>query len=110
MAAPTAATQRAAITHTVKTVMRSIAAAVAFSSGTLLFAAPAADARPTKEVEDMMSDCRYAKGKFARISPRDYSCTLPFKNGRQDQWNMDNLGNTRSICYRFSVDTAWVCQ
>ncbi|EHB48724.1 hypothetical protein MycrhDRAFT_5565 [Mycolicibacterium rhodesiae JS60] len=110
MTATIAATQRAAITPTVKTFMGSIAAAVALATGTLLFAAPAADARPTKEVEEMMSDCRYAKGKFVRVTARDYSCTLPFVNGRQDQWNMDNLGNTRSICYRFSVETAWVCQ
>lgn len=114
MTATTAAAQRARMGTTVKTSIRSVAAAVALAAAAILFAAPEADARPPKDTEDaiaaMKADCYNAKGTFKKVTDRDYSCTLPFKNGRQDQWNMDNLGNTRSICYRFSVDTAWVCQ
>lgn len=75
-----------------------------------------ADARPPRYIEDQLANekakCSYAKGTWARrgttVGP-GYSCTLPFVNGRQDQWRFDSVGTRTGVCYRFSIDTDWVC-
>jgi uncharacterized membrane protein len=81
-----------------------------------MFAAPAADARPPRDVEDQIANekakCAYAKGAWGRngtTAGPGYACTLPFVNDRQDQWRFNSIGTRTAVCYRFSIDTSWVC-
>jgi hypothetical protein len=102
------------------TVKRAALAAILFAAaamfGSVAIDPAQADARPPRDTEDQLANekanCDYAKGTWARrgttVGP-GYSCTLPFVNGRQDQWRYNSIGTRTTVCYRFSIDTDWVC-
>jgi hypothetical protein len=103
---------------TLKTSIQALAAAVALAAATMPFAAPAADAMPPRGYEIQVRErCTNADGTWTRTTgtyiPRDryYSCTFaPHSDGYQAMEWYTSAGRTTQVCYRFSVDTAWVCQ
>ncbi|WP_156425442.1 MULTISPECIES: hypothetical protein [unclassified Mycobacterium] len=93
-----------------------VAATVALAAGAALFAAPEADARPPRTTEDQLAqNCTSSDGIFERaqgqFKPRDryYSCKYTLDDGSQSQHWFSSAGQPTQVCYRFSIDTAWVC-
>ena len=98
--------------------IRFATAAAALAAGAILFAAPEADARPPQTTEDQLAqakvDCQLRdEGKWGRGGgPGYHQCTFSTaaSDGRtywRDTYN--TFGTRTQVCYRFSIDTAWVC-
>jgi hypothetical protein len=93
---------------------RSVAAAVALTASAMLFAAPEANTRPPRTIEDIMKDCQFMGWTWKRetvmgLPGRTCTSKTADKDGRywQDRYSLS--GSPRGLCYRFSVDTDWVC-
>ena len=118
MNATTAATERARVGRTVRTSIRSVAAAVALAAGALaagalLFAAPEADARPPRGVEDAIqtakADCtKKISGKWEKNGVFGYLCT--YRTGAYYiLQHIDKRGSYGQVCYRLDVEAPWTC-
>jgi hypothetical protein len=99
--------------------IRSVAAAAALAAGAILVAAaPAADARPPRTTEDQLAqakiDCQLRdEGQWGRGGgPGYHQCmfSTAASDGRT-YWRdtYSPWGERTQVCYRFSIDTAWVC-
>jgi hypothetical protein len=100
------------------TSIRSATAAVALAVGAILFAAPEAGARPPQTTEDRLAEAKVDcllrdEGNWGRGGgPGYHQCTFSTaaSDGRtywRDTYNI--VGERTQVCYRFSIDTAWVC-
>jgi hypothetical protein len=98
--------------------IRFATAAVALAAGAMLFAVPDAGARPPRTTEDKLAeakiDCQLRdEGNWGRGGgPGYHQCTFSTaaSDGRtywRDTYNP--FGEKSQVCYRFSIDTAWVC-
>ncbi|EHB48722.1 hypothetical protein MycrhDRAFT_5563 [Mycolicibacterium rhodesiae JS60] len=113
MTATTAATQHGPNAQTAKTSIRAVAAAaVALTAGAILFAAPEADAMP---IGDRQKECVSGGGTWARAMVQGgpgRTCTQWVGSGSERRQYQDRFtlsGQGVGACYRFSVETAWVC-
>jgi hypothetical protein len=100
--------------------IRPVAAAVAFAAGAMLFAAPDADARPRKGVEDAVTsakaDClKEYRGRwtvdYVGSKINGYLCTW-WSRTEKKQWGVfydESLGWDQVICYRLDIEAPWIC-
>ena len=112
MTTTTAAARRGRKGKTVKTSIRAVAVAVALAAGATLFAAPGANSMP---IGDIQKECVSMGRTWARAMVQGgpgRTCTGWTGSGtdrRQVQEQYTSTGRSVGFCYRFSVETAWVC-
>jgi hypothetical protein len=111
--ATAAAARRSTARPTLKTSMRTFAAVVALAAGASLYAAPSADARPPRDVEDRIKEARDTclarrQGKWRDNGAAGFTCSYRIP-GSDVLKHYDLLGRLEQICYRFDVESPWTC-